>query len=814
MPEGKELKMLKKFAFVFALALLAATACTAHAGLAPLSPEFLKWQEEQTKVRTAEDVNVRNYGVRPSPLNLTHLASNPVKVSATLPTSFDLRTLGVVPPIRNQAYWGTCWAFATISAIETNYLMQITNQGSDNYITAAIPEIGSAPESVDLSEMHMSWFPFMGEKLEQRYTNSAAKSLATSTSGSTVLNVGGSAGFPVTMMARGKGWGPVTEAALPYIGKDITSKKIYDLVGEDATREQIMATVDQLTDQYCAEKLGGKKQSDYASVLRLKEAAYMVTVDDEEEDGAPTLLFKQNRDAIKQLVMDKGALYVGFMANGDIKNGTYYYSGDGGGHAVALIGWDDNFSAENFSADKFGKKPAGNGAWLIRNSWGTFDDSPDGCFWMSYEQNSYFGTAFSVARADNSLTTYTHSNLGWCTSWGAGGNGNTTSYGANVFMVGSQNVNLREIGFYTTDNGADAEFSIYVSDTKPTASTLTAGQLVKTITLQGIPYAGYHTATLDSPVSVQAGQYLTIVQKAVNPSFGYPIAVMARIDNWTDFAEFYDGEGYVSTNGTEWTDGIQIMEKGKRQPVIPCINAFVTGAAEDDEGEDTMNLTINGIPVENLEDFARYINVSSDTNEKLNPNVPAARSFNLTLGGVDGNAVKEGETFMLYLLYTNDLRHWEEQPGSSSGVRYPSGDIVPVYPTGYEPDLFLTVKVTEGASLKADLPAYGPFEATTTAGGKIRLNVDNLVYADIGDVEKAGEKAKIPEGYNELLYFSQADTETSACGMVENLNVTASGSDGGDSETIGVSSSSGGCDMGMAGFAGLLVLTALIMKRK
>ncbi|MBQ6112972.1 MAG: hypothetical protein IJL10_01790, partial [Synergistaceae bacterium] len=223
--------MLKKFAFVFALTLLAATACTAHAGLAPLSPEFLKWQEEQTKVRTAEDVNVRNYGVRPSPLNLTHLASNPVKVSATLPTSFDLRTLGVVPPIRNQAYWGTCWAFATISAIETNYLMQITNQGSDNYITAAIPEIGSAPESVDLSEMHMSWFPFMGEKLEQRYTNSAAKSLATSTSGSTVLNVGGSAGFPVTMMARGKGWGPVTEAALPYIGKDITSKKIYDLVG-------------------------------------------------------------------------------------------------------------------------------------------------------------------------------------------------------------------------------------------------------------------------------------------------------------------------------------------------------------------------------------------------------------------------------------------------------------------------------------------------------------------------------------------------------------------------------------------------------
>ena len=798
----------KTFSLVLLSALLAVMAGSAHASLAPLSPEFLKWREEQRNaVHTAgETAAARNYGVRPSPLNLAHLATNPVKVANALPVSFDLRTLDVVPPVRDQSEWRTCWAFATMSAVETNYLMQVKEQGTDQYITKAIPAVGSTSADVDLSEMHLAWFTFMGPKLGQRFTNTAAKNLSATTQGSAVLSVGAYPDIPASVMARGKGWGPVTEEELSYIGETITMEKIKNDLGKNATDEQIEKELNSRTDKYCEENLSGKEPSDYPSVLRLKEAAYVVTMSNEDDEGA-ALLFKQSRDAVKQLVMGKGALYVSYFAGGEITNSSYYYSGEDGSHAVALIGWDDDYPAANFTADKFGKKPSKNGAWLIRNSWGTDKDFPDGCFWMSYEQNVSFGTAFSMAQADDSLTTYTHSDLGWALSWGMGDEGDKVFYGANVFKAGSQEVKLEEIGFYTTDNNAEAEFSVYVSDEKPTASTLTVGRTpAATQTVSGIPYAGFHTVTLDSPVPVKAGQYLTIVQKAVNPSYNYPLAVTARINNWSDFAEFYDGEGYVSSNGTEWTDGIQTVENGKSKPIIPCLYAYVSGAAEDDECRDGGSLTIDGIPVENLEDFARDLNVDFDVNEKLNPDIPAGRVFNLTLGGVDGSAVKAGETYTVYLLYTNDVLHWEEQAASDSGVRYPSGDIVPEYPTGYKPDMFLTVKVTDEASLRADLPAYGPFEVTTAAGGKITLNVNNLIYADGYESEKVGERAKIPAGYHNLLYFSQTDTETSACGMVEDLNVTAGGKSGG--------SSSSGCDLGLGGWLALGLAGLAVFLRK
>ena len=37
-------------------------------------------------------------------------------------------------------------------------------------------------------------------------------------------------------------------------------------------------------------------------------------------------------------------------------------------HAVVIVGWDDNYDKSNFL-----QKPKNNGAFLVRNSWGTND---------------------------------------------------------------------------------------------------------------------------------------------------------------------------------------------------------------------------------------------------------------------------------------------------------------------------------------------------------------------------------------------------------------------------------------------------------
>jgi inhibitor of cysteine peptidase len=40
-------------------------------------------------------------------------------LSAALPASFDWRTAGIVPAVRDQGNWGTCWAFGTVGVMES-----------------------------------------------------------------------------------------------------------------------------------------------------------------------------------------------------------------------------------------------------------------------------------------------------------------------------------------------------------------------------------------------------------------------------------------------------------------------------------------------------------------------------------------------------------------------------------------------------------------------------------------------------------------------------------------------------------------------
>ena len=51
-------------------------------------------------------------------------------------------------------------------------------------------------------------------------------------------------------------------------------------------------------------------------------------------------------------------------------------------HAVVIVGWDDNYDKSNFL-----QKPKNNGAFLVRNSWGTNDH---GYYWVSYEDNQLY----------------------------------------------------------------------------------------------------------------------------------------------------------------------------------------------------------------------------------------------------------------------------------------------------------------------------------------------------------------------------------------------------------------------------------------
>lgn len=98
------------------------------------------------------------------------------------------------------------------------------------------------------------------------------------------------------------------------------------------------------------------------------------------------ILYNPTKNDIKSAVEKYGAVKVSYYHGSDStsggKNGAYKnpagYSGTN--HAVVIVGWDDNFSKNNYN-----QKPANDGAWIIRNSWGSYYGD-DGYMYMSYEE--------------------------------------------------------------------------------------------------------------------------------------------------------------------------------------------------------------------------------------------------------------------------------------------------------------------------------------------------------------------------------------------------------------------------------------------
>ena len=63
---------------------------------------------------------------------------------------------------------------------------------------------------------------------------------------------------------------------------------------------------------------------------------------------------------------------------------SYYYNGSSGtNHDVLIVGWDDNYAAANFAT-----APPGNGAFIVKNSWGASWGS-SGYFYVSYYDTKF-----------------------------------------------------------------------------------------------------------------------------------------------------------------------------------------------------------------------------------------------------------------------------------------------------------------------------------------------------------------------------------------------------------------------------------------
>ncbi len=113
-----------------------------------------------------------------------------------------------------------------------------------------------------------------------------------------------------------------------------------------------------------------------------------------------------DRDTIKTAIYQYGGVIGNFHYNANFLNNSAYYFDTPGlttaqlnGHAIEIVGWDDDYAVDNFKDDH---RPNSPGAWLCKNSWGSYWGD-NGYFWISYGDlylfESRFGPSYSISSA-------------------------------------------------------------------------------------------------------------------------------------------------------------------------------------------------------------------------------------------------------------------------------------------------------------------------------------------------------------------------------------------------------------------------------
>lgn len=159
------------------------------------------------------------------------------------PTHFDLRELGVVPEVRSQGSWGTCWGFAAIAASETSILSKL-NMTCADFKSAYGKEL-------NLSEKHLAWFgtghlPLLSDYPEGEYpypdlTQQAGEGRyhrdAEINEQTARYNNGGFMTYASGLFAAGMG--PVYESIAPYAASDGTASTAGDWTLDDSLRMRL-----------------------------------------------------------------------------------------------------------------------------------------------------------------------------------------------------------------------------------------------------------------------------------------------------------------------------------------------------------------------------------------------------------------------------------------------------------------------------------------------------------------------------------------------------------------------------------------------
>ncbi len=422
---------------------------------------------------------------------------------AMLPTKFDLRDEGRSTSVKDQSAYGFCWSFASIASMESNILTKnLGNATSDN---------------LDLSESGGSWFSCNGttDKSDSTYGDHRDDPFNGT--------MGGNAEYAAESISSGYGAYPEELA------------KYHDVNN------------------------GYSETLRYYSDYKFKDYSKL----------------PEDIDLIKQRLMDKGAMYYTYKSFDEnyytTEDGTWTYSDNGksisgedtdGGHAVTIIGWDDNFSKDNFHPDAGVKN---NGAWLVKNSWSNYWGN-DGYFWISYESFAFDFGQFEMQDKDSFDTIYQHQTSSDQYMF-SGDDAENPQYfsSANVFTAKSSE-ELEQI-CYTNAVNSKVTTKIYKLNKNYTSPV--DGKLLAEFDTN-VQYSGTHCLDVPGNIKFNEGDIFSVVIE------GEALITNFRLEDAQHPTNDTHGKSYFTENGTDWTDVADYSDAS-----YAAIKAYTTKSSVD-----------------------------------------------------------------------------------------------------------------------------------------------------------------------------------------------------------------------------------------